>query len=57
METFERFRTNAEKYKIKGVKAAAKRARKCSIKLTKLLREYRRVTVKEARTKKANPTT
>ena len=52
MDTFEQFKLNAKKYRDKNIKAAAQRARKASSRLDKLFKEYRRVTVEEARDSK-----
>jgi hypothetical protein len=44
---FELFKAEAEKYDQKNNKAAARRARKKSLYLSKLFKEYRQATLKE----------
>lgn len=46
---FEAFQKNAEAQVVKGNKAAGTRARKAALNLTKLLKEFRKVSVEEAK--------
>ena len=43
------FQANAEAQLVKGNKAAGTRARKAALELTKLLKEFRKVSVEEAK--------
>ncbi|MEZ7506986.1 histone H1 [Flavobacterium sp. Arc2] len=46
---FETFKTESESLTKKGVKAAGARARKATLELEKLLKEFRKVTVQESK--------
>jgi len=46
---FETFKTESESLTEKGVKAAGPRARKSTLELEKLLKEFRKVTVEESK--------
>lgn len=48
-EQLEAFKSNAEAYAVKGNKAAAARARKASLELTKLFKEFRKVSIEESK--------
>lgn len=48
-EQYEAFATNAAAQVEKGNKAAGTRARKAALELTKLLKEFRKVSVEEAK--------
>jgi hypothetical protein len=46
---FETFKTESESLTEKGVKAAGARARKATLELEKLLKEFRKVSVEESK--------
>ena len=46
---FETFKTEAESLSEKGVKAAGARARKSSLEIEKLLKEFRKVSIEESK--------
>jgi hypothetical protein len=46
---FEIFKTESESLTEKGVKAAGARARKSTLELEKLLKEFRKVSIKESK--------
>jgi ElaB/YqjD/DUF883 family membrane-anchored ribosome-binding protein len=46
---FETFKTESESLTEKGVKAAGARARKATLELEKLLKEFRKVSVQESK--------
>ncbi len=48
-ENIELFKVNAEAQVVKGNKAAGARARKAALELMKLLKEFRKVSVEEAK--------
>lgn len=48
-EQLEAFKSNAEAFCVKGNKAAAARARKASLELTKLFKEFRKASIEEAK--------
>lgn len=48
-EQLEAFKTNATAFAEKGNKAAAARARKASLELTKLFKEFRKVSIEKGK--------
>ena len=48
-EQLEAFKTNADAYAEKGNKAAGAHARKASLELTKLFKEFRKVSIEESK--------
>ena len=48
-EQLEMFKTNATAYSDKGNKAAAARARKASLELTKLFKDFRKASIEESK--------
>lgn len=48
-EQLEAFKTNADAYTEKGNKAAGARARKASLELTKLFKEFRKASIEESK--------